>query len=273
MRQWWHNKNRERKHHLQSAHWFPGHCLVLHSRTGTDVKTQCAVGHSTDGRPWRLAGDFTWQIMKAWWGYSRLGCCGELWGLSTPCKFSLCGRTSLQAAKLIPEGNEMERANWLLRMLRVLVCTHPSFPCLLCNASLAVGNRSALKWDQESTGVSFLKAPMKCTLSPAGPSANVSGDFNVNLALFQCFSATEMKYFRKLHFVGGEKKKEKKIWDLDLFQFGVTPYVRFLEFPVGNTIFQPEGKTRLIGSRAWKSLCVTIFVLVTLQTNWSLPGL
>lgn len=54
-----------------------------------------------------------------------------------------------------------------------------------------------------------------------------------------------MKYFGKLSFVG-----KKKFSDLDLFQFGVTPYVKFLEFPVGNTIFQPESKTRLIGSRA-----------------------
>lgn len=58
-----------------------------------------------------------------------------------------------------------------------------------------------------SNGVSFLKAPRKCALSPTGPSASVSGDFNVNLALFQCFSATKMKYFGKLHFVGKKKKK------------------------------------------------------------------
>lgn len=31
----------------------------------------------------------------------------------------------------------------------------------------------------------------------------------------------------------------EKFWELDLFQFGVNPYVKFLEFPVGNTIFQP----------------------------------
>lgn len=117
------------------------------------------------------------QVKLLWW---IVGTAHE----STAHEFSLSGRTSLRAAKLIPEGNGMERANWLLRMLCVLVCTHPSFPCLLCNASLAVGNRSALKWDQGSTGVSFLKAPGKCTLPPACPTANVSGDFNVSLALF-----------------------------------------------------------------------------------------
>lgn len=205
MRRWWHNRNWERKHHPQSAHWFPGHCLVLHSRTGIDVKTRRAAGHSTEGGLRGLTRNITWQIVKACWAYFRLSCCGELWGLSIAQEFSLCGRTSLLAAKLIPERNGMERANWLLRMLCVLVCTHPSLLCLLCNASLGVGNRSTSKWDQGSTGVLFLKAPRKCALSPTGPSAE---DFNANLALFQCFSATKMKYFGKLRF--GKKKKKRK---------------------------------------------------------------
>lgn len=66
------------------------------------------------------------------------------WGLSTAQEFSLCGRTSLQAAELIAEVKGMEKANWLLRMLCGFVCTHPSL-CLLCKASSAVENRSTLK--------------------------------------------------------------------------------------------------------------------------------
>lgn len=31
-----------------SAHGFSGHCWVLHSRMGIDVRTQCAVEHGTE---------------------------------------------------------------------------------------------------------------------------------------------------------------------------------------------------------------------------------
>lgn len=252
MRQWWHNRSWERKHR------FPGHYLGLHSRTGIDVKTRPAVGHQgkvqgADRKLHITDSEGLLRLLQV-----------KLWGLSTAQERSLCGRTSLQ--------------NWFLRWMKwkkqtaedvVCACLYTpllSMPSLQCQLSCGKWVYFNMRDQQE---YHFLKAPRKCTLSLTDACANVSGGFNVHLALFQCFSVTKTKYFGKLHFAGGKKK----VWDLGLFQFGVAPYAKFLEFPVGNTIFQPEGKTRLIGSRAWRSLCVTIFVLVILQTNWSFPGL
>lgn len=109
-----------------------------------------------------------------------------------------------------------------------------SMPFLQCQLNCC--RRISLKPGKGSNWASFVKVPRNFAISalPSPLQFPVLVTLEILMWILYYFSAIRKKYFGKVH---------RFIWwknlDLHLFQFGVNPYFKFLEFPVGNTIFQP----------------------------------
>lgn len=185
-----------------------------------------------------LTQKLTWWVVKVCWGY--LSCCGT----------NLVGCPLLKSSVSV-EGPVYGLQNWFPRLMawwrqtdwcRCCVCLYMSLfsmPALSCQLNwgreVYLKIRPGIKWNIVCKGAQENTLSQLCLVLLEFP---VLATLEIFMWILHYFSSIKTKKLWKATFC-------QKFRELDLFQFGVNPYVKLLEFPAGNTIFQPTLLQRL----------------------------